>query len=78
MHVTTYTDARANLKSLIDRAIDDHEEIAVTRRNGEAVVMVSLDDWNAILETLHMSSTPTNASRLRASIDQLNLGQNSV
>lgn len=43
----------------------------MTRKKGESVVVVSLDAWNAINETLHLLSTPKNASRLRASIAQL-------
>ena len=74
MNVTSYSEARANLKSLMDRAIDDQEETVVTRRNGEAVVLVSLDQWNAIQETLHLLSTPANAARLRGSIAELDAG----
>ena len=72
MQVLTYTDARANLKELMDRVVDDHEEVVVTRKNGKPVVVVSLDDWNAIRETMHLLSTPANAQALRESIAQLN------
>ena len=75
MNVLTYSDARAQLKSVMDRAIDDHEEIVVSRRNGEAVVVVSLEDWNAINETLHLLSSPTNADRLRDAIAGLDAGE---
>ena len=74
MTVITYTDARANLKDVMDRAIDDHEEVVITRRKGEAVVVVSLEDWSAINETLHLLSTPSNAERLRRSIAELDAG----
>ena len=74
MDVLTYTDARKELKSVMDRVIRDAEEIVVTRKNRESVVMVSLDTWNSIQETMHLLSTPTNASRLRASIAQLDAG----
>jgi antitoxin YefM len=43
----------------------------VTRKKGEAVVVVSLDAWNEINETLHLLSTPVNAARLRSSIAEL-------
>ena len=75
MDVLTYTDARANLKSVMDRVIGDREEVVVTRRKGEAVVVVSLDTWNAVQETLHLVSTPENASALRRSIAELDAGQ---
>jgi antitoxin YefM len=74
MHVVTYSDARANLKTMMDRAAEDHEEVVVTRKNGKPVVMVSLDDWNATQETMHLLSTPANAKALRDSIAQLDAG----
>jgi antitoxin YefM len=75
MDVMTYSDARAQLKRVMDRAIDDREEIVVTRRNGEAVVVVSLEAWSAITETLHLLSTPRNAARLRDAVAELDAGQ---
>lgn len=75
MDVLTYTDARKELKNVMDRVINDAEEIVVTRKNREAVVVVSLDTWNSIQETMHLLSTPNNASRLRASIHQLDAGE---
>ncbi|MEI4263455.1 type II toxin-antitoxin system Phd/YefM family antitoxin [Roseovarius sp. D0-M9] len=74
MDVMTYSAARAQLKSVMDRAIHDKQEVVVTRKKGEAVVVISLDTWNAVNETLHLLSTPKNASRLHAAIAQLNAG----
>ncbi|WMT91352.1 type II toxin-antitoxin system prevent-host-death family antitoxin [Pelagibacterium sp. H642] len=75
MSVMTYSDARANFKDVMDRAINDHEEVVVTRRKGEAVVVVSLEDWSAINETLYLLSTPANAQALRESIAELDAGK---
>lgn len=75
MDVVTYSDARANLKGVMDRVIEDRTQVVVTRQKAEAVVMVSLSDWNAMEETLHLLSTPANASRLRASVGQLEAGK---
>ena len=75
MDVLTCSDARANLKSTLDRVTRDQEEIVIARRNGDSVVLVSLADWNAIQETLHLLSTPENARALRDSIAQLDAGQ---
>lgn len=75
MSVMTYTDARANFKDVMDRAINDHEEVVVTRRKGEAVVVLSLEDWSAINETLYLLSTPANAAKLRESIAELDAGK---
>ncbi|QQV77850.1 type II toxin-antitoxin system prevent-host-death family antitoxin [Sphingomonas aliaeris] len=74
MQVVNYTDARANLKDVMDRVVDDHEEVIVTRKNGKPVVMMSLDEWNSIRETMYLISTPANAGALRASIAQLDAG----
>lgn len=74
MDVLTYSDARANLKDVMDRVVEDRTQVVVTRQKAEAVVMVSLSDWNAIEETMHLLSTPVNAARLRGSIDQLEAG----
>ena len=71
MDVITYSDARANLKDVMDRVVEDRTQVVVTRQRGEAVVMLSLSDWNAVQETLHLVSTPANARRLREAIDQL-------
>ena len=73
MDVVTFSDARANLKSVLDRVVDDNEEVVVTRAGGESVVMVSLESWNAIQETLYLLSTPGNARALRA-IAELDTG----
>ncbi len=75
MDVLTYSDARANLKGVMDRVVDDRTQVVITRRKAEAVVMVSLEDWNAMEETMHLLSTPANAERLRSSIRQLDAGK---
>ncbi|CAN5319759.1 type II toxin-antitoxin system Phd/YefM family antitoxin [soil metagenome] len=75
MDVLSYSDTRANLKDVMDRVVEDHVPVVVTRKRGEAVVMVSLADWNAMEETMYLLSTPANAEDLRASIAQLDAGQ---
>ena len=75
MNVLTYSDARANLKDVMDRVVEDRTQVVVTRQKAEAVVIISLEDWNAIEETMHLLSTPTNAARLRDSIAQLEAGE---
>lgn len=75
MEVMTYTDARSSLKDVMDRVIHDRVEVVVTRKKREAVVMISLDEYNAIQETLHLQQSPENARRLQASIAQLNAGK---
>ena len=74
MDVLTYSDTRANLKDVMDRVVGDREPVVVTRKRGEAVVMVSLADWNAMEETMHLLSTRANAERLREAARQLDAG----
>lgn len=74
MDVLSYSDARANLKAVMERVVDDRTHVVITRQKAEAVVMVSLSDWNAIAETMHLLSTPANAERLRRSVRQLEGG----
>lgn len=71
MDVLTYTDARANLKDVMDRVVADMAQVVVTRRKAAPVVMVSLEEWNSIIETFHLLSSPKNAQRLITAIREL-------
>ncbi len=75
MDVVTYSVARAHLKDVMDRVVADKTEIIVTRQKAEAVVMVSLSEWNSMVETAHLLSSPANAERLRRSIEQMKSGK---
>ena len=75
MDVTTYSDARANLKALMDRVVADSMPVAVTRQRGKAVVMVSLDDWNAMQETMYLMASRTNAKRLTDAMARMDAGK---
>jgi antitoxin YefM len=75
MDVVTYSEARANLKDVMDRVVDDRTEIVVTRQKAEPVVMVSLSEWNSIAETMHLLSSPKNAERLRKAIRDMDVGK---
>lgn len=75
MDVLSFSDARANFKALMDHVVDDRSPVIVTRQKAEAVVMVSLSDWNAMTETLHLLSTPANADRLRQAVREFDAGK---
>lgn len=75
MDVLTYSDTRARLKEVMDKVVDDRRPVVITRQRAEAVVMVSLADWNAMEETLHLLSSPKNAARLREAIAELSAGR---
>jgi antitoxin YefM len=72
MHIIRYSDTRERLKEVMDRVLENHEPVVISRQKAESVVMVSLADWHAIEETLHLLSTPANASRLKNAIEELN------
>lgn len=71
----TFSDTRANLKRVMDRVVRDRAPVVVTRQKAESVVMVSLEDWSAIEETLYLLSSPANARRLHESLAELEAGE---
>lgn len=71
----TYTDARKNLAATMDAVCDSHEPMIITRRKAQAVVMLSLADYNSIAESAYLLKSPANAERLRASIRADEAGQ---
>ncbi len=75
MNAMTYTAARANLASTMNRVCNDHEALIITRNGEQAVVMLSLEDYNALEETAYLLRTPTNAKRLLSAVAQLNAGK---
>jgi antitoxin YefM len=75
MEIVTYSETRANLKAIMDRAVNDHTPIAITRQRGKPVVMIDLDDWNAIQETMYLLSSPNNAKLLMESIAEADAGR---
>jgi antitoxin YefM len=79
MHVVTYSHARNALKSVLDQVVQDADVTIISRRDaeGDAVVM-SLDTYNSIMETLHLTSNPANASALARAIAQDKAGQASA
>lgn len=72
MDAITYSSARANLASTMDRVCSDHEPLIITRNGQQAVVMLSLEDYKALEETAYLLRSPANARRLLSSIAQLN------
>ena len=74
MDAITYTTARANLASTMDRVCSDHEPLIITRNGEQSVVMLSLEDYKALEETAYLLRTPENARRILAAAAQLNAG----
>lgn len=74
MDVITYSAARANLARTMDRVCNDHAPLIITRNREQAVVMLSLEDYNALEETAYLLRSPANAQRLLSAIQELNAG----
>ncbi len=74
MRAITYTSARNNLASTMKKVCDDHDPIIVTRKNNEAVILMSLEDYESLTETAYLMQSPKNAKRLIHSIEELNAG----
>jgi antitoxin YefM len=71
MNAITYTAARENLASTMDRVCEDHAPVIITRNRDQAVVMMSLGDYEALQETAYLLRVPANARRLLDSVAEL-------
>ena len=74
MDTLTYSEARSKLANTMDKVCDDHAPIVITRKNSQSVVMISLDDYQALEETAYLLRSPKNAKRLIESIVELKSG----
>ncbi len=72
MKAITYTAARESLASTMDRVCMDHDPVIITRNRDQAVVMISLEDYESLAETAYLLRSPANARRLLDSVSDLN------
>jgi antitoxin YefM len=75
MDAITYTAARAKLADTMDRVCADHEPLIITRNGQQSVVMMSLEDFNALEETAYLLRAPKNAQRLLQAVSSLEGGR---
>ena len=75
MKIVTFTEARNKLKKVLDQVVDDADYTVITRRNADDAVVMSLDYFNSLLETVHLLKSPANAAHLERSIAQYRKGQ---
>ena len=75
MRIVTYSEARSSLKSVLDAVHDDADVTVISRRDGADAVVMSFDYYQSIMETMHLLSTPANATHLAKSIAQHKAGK---
>ena len=75
MKIVSFTEARNGLKALLDGVVNDADTTVITRRNSEDAVVMSLDYYNSLMETVHLLRSPANAEHLNQSIAQFKAGK---
>ena len=75
MKAITYTAARQNLAKTMEKVCNDHMPVIIARKKSDSVVMMSLEDFEALQETAYLLRSPKNSRRLIESIVQLEDGK---
>lgn len=78
MRVISFSEARKHLKSVLDTVNDDANATIVTRRDADDAVVMSLDYYNSLMETVYLLKSPANAAHLAKSIAQYQAGKTAV
>jgi antitoxin YefM len=78
MRAITYTEARNNLAAELDRVNDDYDVTIITRQKAEGAVLMSLKEYESLMETAHLLRHPKNAMRLMKSIENIENRRNIV
>lgn len=71
METISYTETRRNFRHTMEMVCNNHAPVIITRQNERSVVMISLEDYNAIEETMYLLHNPNNASRLMKSVENI-------
>jgi antitoxin YefM len=74
MNIVSFSEARTNLKLVCDRVVDDADHTVIMRRDAPDVVVMSLESFNSLIETVHLLKSPANAAHLARSIEQFTQG----
>lgn len=75
MKVVNFSDARNRLKSVLDQVSSDRDYTIISRRDADDAVVMSLDQFNSLMETVHLLKSPANAAHLAKSIKQYQSGK---
>ena len=78
MITATYTDLRSNLKSYLDRVVNDSDNVIVNRGNGSAVVIMSLEEYESMVETAYVMSQPDLMEAIRQGEEDVKNGNYEV
>ena len=75
MRVVNYSEARNSLKAVLDGVAQDHDITIINRRDGADAVVMSLEHYQSVMETLHLMASPANAAKLAKAIAQDKAGK---
>ncbi|HEX3913261.1 MAG TPA: type II toxin-antitoxin system prevent-host-death family antitoxin [Steroidobacteraceae bacterium] len=75
MKHASYTELRANLAKYMDEVCDSRDALVVTRQNARSVVLISEEEYEGMMATLHLLRSPANAARLLRSIEDADAGE---
>jgi antitoxin YefM len=75
MIATNFSEFRTDLKKFLDSVEDNNETLIIKRKTGKGTVLISLEEYNSIMETVHILSSKKNADRLYESIKQMKEGK---
>ena len=75
MKIVSFTEARNSLKAVLDSVVNDADTTVITRRDSEDAVVMSLDYYNSLMETVYLLRSPANADHLERSINQYKNGK---
>jgi antitoxin YefM len=75
MRIISFSEARNRLKAVLDQVTEDSDFTVITRRDAEDAVVLSLENFNGLMETVHLLKSPANAKHLATSISQYKAGK---
>lgn len=75
MKIVSFAEAKNSLKAVLDSVVNDADIAVVTRRDSEDAVMMSLEHYNNLMETVHLLRSPDNAEHLNRSVEQFKAGK---
>ncbi len=75
MKTVNFTELRKNLRSYLDRVINDTDTVVISRENGTAAVLISMDEYNAVKETEYLMQSPATMDAIRKAADELDRGE---